>query len=290
MEKHPSAPGIRATLIGILFNVVLVIAKALAGVVGHSHALVADAIESASDVFTSVIVFIGLKISGRKPDHYYPYGKGKAEPVASFMVGLILLLASIVIIVQSIHNILTPHEVPEPFTLWVLLGVIVIKEGLFRFVFRVGLEIQSTAVKGDAWHHRSDALTSAAAFIGISIALYFGKGYEAADDWAALAASGIIIFNAIRIIKPSLEEIMDKSPAGVAEEVRRVASLVAGVLLVEKCYVRKMGFEYFVDLHIHVDAGITVLRGHEIAHQVKDALKSANSRIYDVLIHVEPAE
>jgi cation diffusion facilitator family transporter len=191
--------------------------------------------------------------------------------------------------VQSIHNIITPHQVPEPFTLWVLLLVVLVKEWLFRFVFKVGAQTESMAVKGDAWHHRSDAITSGAAFIGISIALYFGPGYEAADDWAALLASAIIIYNGLRILRPALEEIMDKSPVDMAEELKKVAAGVGGVVLVEKCYVRKTGFEYFVDLHIHVDGNITVMKGHEIAHAVKDAIRSVNSRVYDVLIHVEPA-
>jgi len=204
--------GIHSTLVGIIVSILLAVTKGVAGIIGNSYALIADAIESVSDVFTSLIVIAGLKIASKPPDHDHPYGHGKAEPLAVIVVALALLAAAIIIIVQSIHEIITPHHSPEPFTLLVLILVVIVKESLFRFVIKVGESVESTVIKTDAWHHRSDAITSSFAFIGISIALIGGKGYEMADDWAALCASGIIIFNASKLGLVGLKEIMDTAP------------------------------------------------------------------------------
>lgn len=290
-QKHPAKKARASTIIGLLISVVLVIVKAVAGIVGNSYALVADAIESASDIITSLILLVGFHFASKAPDEDHPYGHGKAEPLAAIVVGLSLLAIAGLIIGESVQNILTPHKLPKSFTLWVLMGVILIKELLFRFVRGVADETESHAVKADAWHHRSDAISSAAAFIGISVALYLGKGYESADDWAALVAAIIIIINGFRILKPAVDEVMDAAPGGeMVTKVEEVALTVPGVVAVEKCYVRKMGFEYFVDLHIEVNGKLTVFEGHEIAHRVKEAIQAADKRFWDVLIHVEPAE
>ncbi|HMU41870.1 MAG TPA: cation diffusion facilitator family transporter, partial [Ignavibacteriaceae bacterium] len=244
-----ASKGTRSTLIGIFVSIVLVIVKGTAGVLGNSYALVADAIESSSDIVTSLIVIIGLKIAAKPADQDHPYGHGKAEPLAAVAVASALFVAAIVIVIQSIHEIITPHHAPAPFTLIVLVAVVIVKESLFRYVIKVGDSVESIAVKNDAWHHRSDALTSAAAFIGISIALIGGAGYEEADDYAALFASGIILFNAYRLWKPALLEIMDTAPsAEKIIKVREAAVKVDGVLSLDKCFVRKMGFEYYVDI------------------------------------------
>jgi cation diffusion facilitator family transporter len=205
------------------------------------------------------------------------------------VVSLSLIAAAILIAIQSIENIRTPHEAPAPFTLVVLALVVVLKEGLYRFVNKVGSEVESNAIKADAWHHRSDAITSATAFIGISIALIGGQGYESADDYAALIASVIIVFNAYLIFMPSFAEIMDTAPAGtLVEEVKQIAMTVQGVKGVDKCFVRKMGFEYFVDIHVIVDGSLSVRTGHDIAHAVKNAVLRAKPTVYDVLTHIEP--
>lgn len=287
---HPSKTGIKSVIAGIITNLLLAIIKGTAGVLGNSYALVADAIESASDIFTSFIVLVGLKISGKAPDEEHPYGHGKAEPLAGMFVGVSLFVAAIVIAFQSIQNIRTPHEVPSSFTLWILLGVIIIKEFLYRFMVKVGSEIESTALIGDAWHHRSDAITSGTAFIGITIAIIGGPGYEGADDWAALIAAVIIIYNAYRIFLPALEEVMDKAPSPeLFEEVSNIAQSVRGVESIHKLKIRKMGFEYFVDVHVRVSGDISVREGHKIAHQVKKEIRKKNKNIYDVLTHIEPS-
>jgi len=281
--------GIHSTVVGIIVSIFLAVVKGVAGIIGNSYALVADAIESVSDVVTSIIVIAGLKIASKPADHDHPYGHGKAEPIAAMVVSLALFGAAVIIIFQSIHEIITPHHAPASFTLLVLIIVVIVKESLFRFVLKVGETVDSTVVKTDAWHHRSDAITSAFAFIGISIALIGGEGYEMADDWAALCASGIIIYNASKLGLVGLREIMDTAPSEeVLKKVKELGLSVDGVVSLDKCFVRKMGMEFFVDMHIIVDGKISVYDGHKIAHKVKAKIISEFPRINDVLIHIEP--
>lgn len=280
---------LRTTLLGIFINALLALGKATAGILGNSYALVADAIESTSDIFSSIVVYSGITIAGKPRDEKHPYGYGKAEPLAAIIVSLALIIAGIFISINSVKEIVTPHHAPEPFTLIVLVLVVVVKEGLFRYVFTVGEEVASIAVKTDAWHHRSDAITSAAAFIGIAVALIGGAGWESADDYAALLASGIILFNAYNLLIPALREIMDAAPSTeLIDEIRRVSLSVQGVVATDKCHIRKMGFHYYVDLHIVVAGAISVREGHLIGHNVKDALLGADKNIADVLVHIEP--
>lgn len=257
--------------------------------VGNSYALIADAIESLTDVFSSLIVYVGLRVAMRPPDENHPYGHGKAEPMAAVIVAAGLLLAALAIAYESIHEIRTPHTMPAAFTLIVLPVVVLAKEAMFRFVLRVGNSIESAAVKTDAWHHRSDAITSALAFGGIAIARLGGPGWESADDWAALLASGVIAVNAVLLLRPAVRELTDAIPGTrLTHEIRPVAMKVPGVMDVEKCFVRKMGFDYYVDLHVVVDGDMPVRGGHRIAHQVKDALRTAYPQVADVLVHIEP--
>ena len=289
VDIHPSATAIRTTIIGIGVSVVLILVKGIAGYFGHSYALIADATESGADILSSSLLWLGLRIALKEPDEEHPYGHGKAEPLAAIAVALFLVAAAVWIGYHSISFIGTPHDLPKGFTLWVLLIVIAIKETLFRYVFSIGKKINSQAVKADAHHHRSDAITSIAAFVGISIALIGGKGYEGADDWAALIASGLILYNAFQIIRPALAEIMDAAPSNeIVQNVRKLAISVPMVKDVEKCYVRKMGFDYYVDIHIEVDGHLTVTDGHAIAHEVKNTILNSALRVIDVLIHVEP--
>jgi len=281
--------GLKTTLIGIIASLFLAAIKIFTGIVGNSYALIADGIESLTDIFTSTIVLTGLYFAAKPADEDHPYGHGKAEPFAGVAVAFGIFIAAMIIVVQSVYEIITPHHAPAPFTLIVLILVIITKETLFRFVIKVGTTVNSVAIKSDAWHHRSDAITSAAAFIGISIALLGGDGYESADDFAALFASVIIIINAYRIFKPALYELLDTAPpVQTVQKVRDVAGKVENVMGIDKCFVRKMGFDYFVDIHVLVDANLPVFKGHEIAHQVKDQLMKDNSNISDVLVHIEP--
>ncbi|ADB39544.1 cation diffusion facilitator family transporter [Spirosoma linguale] len=289
LKPHQAERGQKSTLVGIAVNIGLVLVKGTAGWLGNSYALIADAMESATDIVTSIFVWIGLRTAARAPDHNHPYGHGKAEPLAAIVVAFALVGAAILIAVQSIQNIRVPHETPAPFTLAVLAGVVIVKEVLFRRVAQVGHETESSAVKADAWHHRSDAITSLTAFVGISIALIGGPGYESADDWAALLASGFIVYNAYHIFRPSFGEIMDETPEGDwQQELQTLAMTVPEVKGIDKFRVRKTGFEYFVDLHVRVPGNLTVSQGHDIAHAVKAAILDARPAVYDVLVHIEP--
>jgi cation diffusion facilitator family transporter len=282
--------GARVALTGMIANVVLATAKITAGLLGNSYVLIADGIESALDIAGSVIIWGGLKFAARPPDETHPYGHGKAEPLAAGIVAVGVIIAAIGLAVQSVREILTPHHGPAPFTLLVLIVVIVVKEFLYRVVMRVGRDVESTAVKTDAWHHRADALTSAAAFIGISVALIGGEKWYSADDWAALFACAVIATNGWKLFFPALHEILDTAPSGdIVTTIERAAASVPGVVHLEKCLVRKMGISFYVDLHVGVEGGISVREGHDIAHLVKDAIKETDPRIADVLVHVEPA-
>jgi len=288
-EIHPATIGARTTIIGILVNALLAGIKFLAGILGNSYALVADAVESSTDVFSSLVVLSGLRIAKAPPDEDHPYGHGKAEPLAASVVAGALIVAAIGIAVNSVREIQVPHHAPAPFTLIVLVVVVITKETLFRYVFKTGQSLQSTVVKTDAWHHRSDALTSVAAFIGISIALIGGRGYEEADDWAALFASGVIAFNGIRLLRPALLEAMDTAPSKeIVAQILDSAKEVEGVVGLDKCLVRKMGFDYYVDLHVIVNSEMSVKEAHKIGHDVKDRLRSQYPHIKDVLVHIEP--
>ena len=285
-----SRTGARVALLGLVINVVLASVKIVAGVIGHAYVLIADGIESALDVGGSIVIWGGLTVAARPPDRTHPYGHGKAEPIAALVVAICVLAAAIGLAIESVREILTPHHGPAPFTLAILVVVIVIKEFLFRYVNRIGRDLESTAVQTDAWHHRSDALTSAAAFIGISVALIGGERWQSADDWAALFACAVIAANGVRLALPAFQEIMDTAPAGkIVGSILAVASKVPGVVGVEKCHARKMGLDYYVDLHVGVDGNISVHEGHQIAHRVKSAIQQSDSRIADVLVHIEPA-
>jgi len=231
-----------------------------------------------------------LVVAAEPADEDHPYGHGKAEPLAAAIVSSMLLLAAGWIVFNSVAAIRQPHSTPAPFTLLVLVVVVVIKEGLFRFVRREGVSLESSAVQTDAWHHRSDAITSLAAFIGISIAVVGGKAYAAADDVAAMAAALVIAWNGWRLLRPAVNELMDRLPSrDIVERIRKISEEVAGVDRVEKCLVRKMGHQYYADMHVEVDPQMTVQRSHEIAHDVKDRIRSRLPRVHDVLIHIEPS-
>jgi cation diffusion facilitator family transporter len=280
---------VKATYFSIIGNTMLAILKWLTGYFGNSYALIADAIESTADIFSSLLVLFGLKITNKPADENHPYGHGRLEPLITFMVVAFLVISAVLIAHESINNIRTPHALPKSFTLFVLGPIIIWKEISYQLVMRKAVQTNSSSLKADAWHHRSDAVTSVAAFIGISIALYFGEGYEAADDWAALFASGFILYNSYKIFRPALGEIMDEHVYDdLVANIRKVALTVEGVIATEKCFIRKAGMIYHVDLHATVNATISVKAGHDIAHQLKDTLRHELPQLGHVLIHIEP--
>lgn len=282
---------IKTTYFSIIGNTCLALIKGLAGYFGNSYALIADAIESTTDIFSSLLVLMGIKYANRPADKNHPYGHGRAEPLVTFLVVGFLITSATIIAYEGIININTPHELPHPYTLIVLGAIIVWKEISYRLVIKKSKEIHSSSLKADAWHHRSDAITSVAAFIGISISLFAGEGYEAADDWAAIFASGFILYNSYLIFRPALGEIMDEHLYDdLIEDIRRISLTVEGIKGTEKCFIRKAGMAYHVDLHAMVDAHISVKAGHDIAHDLKDTLRREIPQIGHVLIHIEPNE
>ena len=287
-----SAPNlaIRTVIFSMLGNAALAVIKFLAGIFGNSYALIADGIESTVDIFSSFLVLLGLRYAARPADENHPYGHGKAEPLITFAVVVFLVLSAITIAWQSIQNIQTPHALPESWTLWVLAGIILWKEISFQVVLRRSKKLGSSSLKAEAWHHRADAITSVAASIGISIALFGGEGFEVADDYAALLAVGFILYNCYGIFRPALSEVMDENNHdALVEEIRKVSLSVPGVSDTEKCFIRKAGMKYHVDLHAHVDGKLTVREGHDIAHELKDTLRREIPQLGHVLIHIEPA-
>ncbi len=280
---------LRATFLGLAANVALTVVKFLAGILGHSQALIADAVESLADIFSSIIVWRGLVVAETPPDEDHPYGHGKAEPLAAAIVSAMLLLAAGIIALHSLRGIAAPRVAPSAWTLIILVVVIVVKATLFRFVLRESETVSSSAVETDAWHHRSDAITSAAAFLGITIALLGGNGYEHADNWAALVAACVIAFNGWQLLCPAFNELMDRSPdRELIDKIRSVAEKIPGVDGVEKCFVRKMGYQFFVDMHVEVNPQMTVENSHRIGHEVKNKIRAEIPSVRDVLIHIEP--
>ena len=287
MSKEQTA--IKTTYFSIAASFLLAVIKGLAGFFGNSYALIADAIESTADIFSSLFVLFGLKYAKRPADKNHPYGHGKIEPLITFIVVAFLVVSAIIIATESIHNIRTPQEAPKAWTLYILAVIILWKEISFRIVIKKSIETNSSSLKADAWHHRSDAITSVAAFIGISIAVFFGKGYEAADDWAALFASGFILYNSYKIFRPALGEIMDEHVYDdLIEDIRKKSLEVDGILGTEKCFIRKAGMQYHVELHAIVDGDISVTKGHSLSHKLKDNLKKEIPNLGQILIHIEP--
>ncbi len=281
----------RAAQVGMLVNLVLAVIKLIAGIVGHAYALVADAVESTADIFSSLVVYGGLRIAAQPADENHPYGHGRAEALAGALVAVMLSIAAVGIAIEAIREIRTPHHVPHAWTLGVLVGVIIIKQFLAKRVFQIGSETGSTAVMADAQHHRSDVITSTAAFIGISIAVIGGPGWEQADDWAALVASVVILYNGMRMLRPAINDLMDRVPdAGVIDGIALAALGVADVCAIEKLKVRKVGLQFAVDLHVQADPNMSLHDAHVVSGKVKGAIRLAMPAVDAVLVHMEPYE
>jgi cation diffusion facilitator family transporter len=281
--------GARLVLRGMALNAILAITKITGGVLGHAYALVADGVESLSDIAISILIWAGFKWAARPPDADHPYGHGKAEAVSGLFTAVVVLAAGAGIGWHAVTEIRDPQRLPQWWTLVILAGVVAAKVIFSRRLDEVGRDTESTALGAEAWHHLSDAMTSGAAFIGILIAVVGGPGYAAADGWAALVASAVIIFNGIKIFRRALNEVMDIAvPPKLENEVREIAVRVPGVASLDKCRVRKSGLSYLVDIQIRVAGDLSVREGHGIAHAVKDMLLASRLRVSDVTVHVEP--
>ncbi|MDB4909373.1 MAG: cation diffusion facilitator family transporter [Gemmatimonadetes bacterium] len=296
VSETSTTRAVRAVQLGLLANVALVAIKLTAGIVGNTYALVADAAESMTDIISSLIVWGGLRLAEKPPDIDHPFGHGRAEALAATVVSVTLLGAAIGIAVLAVQEIRTPHHVPAPFTLAVAGGVIITKGLLARRVRRVGTTVSSTAVKADAFHHMSDAISSFAAFIGIGIALagskYLGgSGWESADDWAALVASVVVFANGIHLLRPAVQELMDRSPsAAILGPIAAAATTTPGVSAIESLKVRKAGLGYLVELHVQANPELSLRAAHVLSGRVKNAIRTALPDVQTVLVHMEPFE
>lgn len=291
MANSRERSAIKASYFSLLGNVLLATVKLVSGFLGNSYALIADGIESTADVFSSGLVLFGFKYAQRPPDANHPFGHSRIEPLITFSVVAFLVTSATIIAYESIINIQIPHSAPAPWTLIVLALIILWKELSYRHVIHKGNKIGSTSLKADAWHHRSDAITSLIAFFGISIALIFGEGYEMADDWAALLASAFILYNSYRIFRPALGEIMDEHLYDdLVTEIREVAHTVEGIQGTEKCFVRKAGMNYLIELHAMVDGKISVEEGHVLAHRLQNEIQRRLPEITHITIHIEPGK
>jgi cation diffusion facilitator family transporter len=281
----------RLAQIGLLVNALLAIVKLVAGLLGNAYALVADAIESGMDMIGSAVVLSGLRIASRDPDERYPFGYGRAEPLAGAIVASLMLGAAAGIGIEAAREIRLPHHAPAPWTLVILVLVILVKEVLAKRVLAVSERSGSVVVAADAWHHRSDAITSGAAFIGISIAIIGGPGWEPADDWAALVAALVIAINGSLLLRTALRDLMDRAPApALMGSVSNAALTTSGVLAIEKLKIRKSGTTFYVDLHVQADPALSLHDAHILSGRVKGAIRKAVPAASGVLIHMEPFE
>jgi cation diffusion facilitator family transporter len=282
--------GARIALKGLRLNAALCLVKIGVGLAGHSYAMIADGVESLLDVLSSLLTWGGLKYAQRPPDATHPYGHGKAEPMAAILGAVLILCAAVGLSVESILALKLPRPMPQWYTLGVLAMVVVVKARHSRSVKNLASETHSLAIEADAVHHTADAFTSAATLAGIGIALIGGNRYKYADNWAALVACAVIAYNGLRIFWPALSDLLDTAPPPeIEKQVRATAMRVEGVEGTDQCRVRKMGLEYYVDLHLKVNGDITVTEGHGIAHKVKDAVRQEVPEVADVLVHIEPA-
>jgi len=281
--------GSRAVLLGAAANAILAALKIGTGFVGHSHAMVADGVESLSDIVSSIVVWLGVMISHQPPDSDHPYGHGRADTLAAGFTSVLLLGMALVILVKSAQGLLQPRPAPAWFTLPILLVAVGAKQWLSRTIERAGRRIQSSALKADAKHHSSDAFISGAAAIGIIITLIGGKGYESADSWAAIIAAFVIAWNGLNLLQPVVAELMEESaPPELLGKLESIASRVPEVKKVEKCVARRIGPDFVIEMHIEVDPDMNVKKAHGLSHRVKDAIQHTMKNIKDVVIHIEP--
>jgi len=279
----------RAALLGLGVNVALGAVKLVGGLLGNSFALLADAVNSLGDVLTSLIVLFALRVAQAPPDAEHPYGHTRAEAIAGANVSLLLIVSALLIGWEAFRRFSIPHDLPPSWTLWIAGINVVIKEGLYRYQSQVGRQTGSSAIAAGAWDHRSDALCSLAVLLGLSTVRVGGPAWIGADDVAALVVATLITWSGIVLFRRSSSELMDlQADPEWVEDIRQTAQAIPGVCRVEKLWVRKSGLEYFVDIHIEVDAQWTVAAGHRTGHQVKDRLVAQYPNVRDVLVHLEP--
>ena len=286
MSENPESIG----AFSLVANISLAAVKIVVGMAGSSYALIADGIESIADCVSSLIVWNGLRVANRAADEDHPYGHGKAEAVAALLAGIGLVVSAGIIAWHAVREMFSPHLTPALFTIPALILIIAAKEALYRFTSRGASHHDSGALRAEAWHHRSDSLTSLGVLLGIIIAVVAGPDYAYFDDLAACLVTGLILYNAFRIMRPALDELMDrKIEDEQATSLFKAISSVPGVMDVETLIVRRSGRGFIVDVHLEVNPAISVREGHAIAHAVKDQLLDLDQpTVLHVTTHVEP--
>jgi len=282
--------GQRVALAGMIVSSSLAVIKITAGIMGHSSAVVADGLESVGDVFASGIVLLGLTLAAKPADWNHPYGHGRVETLTGLFVGFMLALAGVAISANALHTIRVAGPAPAAFVIWPLIGSAAAKSVLSGVKFHYGRKIRSAALVADAWNDGVDILSALAALAAVAFSVLEPRRFAAADHWGAFAVGLIVVFTGLRVARDTALQLMDTMPDGqTIANIRAAALTVPGVRGVEKCYARKTGLQYHVDLHLEVDPEITVRQSHEIATHVRIVIKETLAWVADVLVHVEPA-
>ena len=287
--KSSGRLGRNVALASIFISAALAAVKIAVGLKANSTAVVSDGIESATDVLASSLVLFGLMMAAKPPDAEHPYGHGRLETLSGMAVGIILAVAGSLIAFESLRRAMHRHGPPATFAVWPVLISIVIKGSLFLIKRHLGREIRSTSLLADAWNDGMDTLSGFVALIGVSLEAYVPKQFSIADETGGFLVGMIVITLGIRIVRDTTFQLMDTMPnRDLLDEVRKVAMKVPGTLGVEKCFARKTGLQYHVDLHLEVDPEMTVAESHEIATEVRGKIRGELSWVADVLVHVEP--
>jgi cation diffusion facilitator family transporter len=281
--------GQRVAVVGMAVSAALAVAKIAAGLAGHSTAAVSDGCESAGDVFASGFVLLGLTLAAKPPDEDHPYGHGRIETLAGLLIGLVLTAAGVLIAAASLERLGQPRLPLAAFVIWPLAVSAAAKAGLASFKFRYGHKLGSAALTADAWNDSMDIVSALAALAAVGLTLADPVRFLNADRYGGIAVGLIVIFTGVRVSRDTAAQLIDTMPdPRRMDEIRAAAATVAGVRGVEKCFARKTGLRYHVDLHLEVDPDMTVRRSHELAHQVQLRIKEKLDWVADVLVHVEP--
>jgi cation diffusion facilitator family transporter len=281
--------GRRIAITSMLVSAGLAAAKITVGLQAQSTATVSDGVESAGDVLASGLVLLGLIIAAKPPDSEHPYGHGRLETLSALAVGMLLVATGVLIAFESLHLAHGSSHAPSAYAVWPLIASIVIKSVMSAAKWRYGRRIQSSGLVADAWNDTVDILSGTTALIGLGLTLLDPETFSAADRIGGSAVGVIVVFLGIRVVRDTMLQLMDTMPDPEAMDRIRMAGLtVPGVLGIEKCFARKTGLKWHVDLHLEVDPAMTVYESHEIATQVREKIRSEVDWVADVLVHVEP--
>ena len=284
----------RVTLLGMFVNIILFIFKLVAGILGRSGAMVADAIHSASDFVTDIVVLAFVRISSKPRDDDHKWGHGKYETLASLIIGIALFAVGVEILIDSAEKIMAVMRgemLPRPGMIAIVAAAvsIVVKEILYQYTARKGKSLNSPSVVANAWHHRSDALSSIGALLGIGLAYFLGEKWRVADPIAAIVVAALIIKVAVDLCRTSLAELLEKSlPLETEEEILSIISSTPNVYKPHNLRTRRIGSDIAIEVHIRVEGAMTVQDSHEISREIEHSLRARFGEYTAVAIHIEP--